>query len=169
MNRRPLHFVSRELEWELIQRLLTIVDNSKFDSETAVVMAGPDYSGTVGMHLAHAWSVNGETLPIIPIDVTYPDETADYYIKKMESKIEEFLKYKHLVITESCVIRGGNWKWIIELLNKYGYDRSNITLVTLVENIHSKVKSDYVGKYYDDDKEENMFYYERFNKHWEIR
>ena len=84
MNRRPLKFITREKEWELIQRLETIVDSSDFDpSTTAVIMASPDYSATVAMHLAHSWSRRGEILPIIPVDVTYPDEDPDEYIKKM--------------------------------------------------------------------------------------
>ena len=84
MNRRPLHFITREKEWELIQKLLTVVDNSEFDpSDTAVIMASPDYSATVAMHLAHAWSRKGEMLHIIPVDVTYPDEDSKPYIDKM--------------------------------------------------------------------------------------
>lgn len=73
MNRRPLHFISREKEWELIQKLLTVVDNSEFDPDTtAIIMASPDYSATIAMHLAHAWSSKGEMLTVIPVDVAYP-------------------------------------------------------------------------------------------------
>ena len=71
MNRRPLHFITREKEWELIQRLQTIVDSSDFHPQTtAVIMASPDYSATVAMHLAHGWSRDGEMLTIVPVDVT---------------------------------------------------------------------------------------------------
>jgi hypothetical protein len=76
---------------------------------------------------------------------------------------------KHLVLVEAGIIRGGNWAWILESLSKFGYQRKDLTLVALCENINSKVKSDYVGEYYDDDKEELMFYFERFNKHWPAR
>lgn len=170
MHRRPLYFITREKEWELIQRLLTIVNDSDFDpSDTAVIMASPDYSATVAMHLAHAWSRNGEMLPIIPVDVTYPDESPDPYIQKMLSQEKDIKQFKKLVLVEAGIIRGGNWDWMLNVLYSWGYDRSNITLVALCENINSRVKSDYVGEYYNDDKEELMFYYERYNKHWPIR
>jgi hypothetical protein len=170
MNRRPLHFITREKEWELIQRLETLVDSSNFDpSTTAVIMASPDYSATVAMHLAHSWSRKGEMLNIIPVDVTYPDEKADDYIKKMQLDSQYFRPFKQLVLIEAGIIRGGNWSWMLEVLYQYGYKRSDITLVAMCENIHSAIKSDYVADYYDDEKEELMFYFEKFNKHWPVK
>jgi hypothetical protein len=150
--------------------LITIVDNRTFNPEdTVVVMASPDYSATVAMHLAHTWSVNGDMLPIIPVDVTYPDEEPKFYIDKMRSQYMDFKLYKKLVMVEAGIIRGGNWKWMLDVTKEFEFDRKDITLVALCENIHSKVKSDYVGEYYDDKKEELMFYFERYNKHWEVR
>lgn len=170
MIRRPLHFITREKEWQLIQRLQTIVDCSDFDpATTAVIMASPDYSATVAMHLAHAWSRGGDMLPIIPVDVTYPDEQADKYIAKMIKQADDIRPYQHLVLVEAGIIRGGNWRWMLDVLYAWGYKRENITLVALCENTGAAVKSDYVGEYYDDEKEELMFYFERFNKHWPIR
>lgn len=171
MIRRPLYFVTREKEWELMQRLVTIVDSSRFDPKTtAVIMASPDYSGTVAMHLAHAWSQRGDMLPIIPVDVTYPDESKDYYVKKMEYQLDWYQTLpERLVLVEAGIIRGGNWEWILNVLYRRGYQRENLTLVALCENIHSAVKSDYVGEYYDDSKQELMFYYERYNKHWPVK
>lgn len=170
MNRRLLHFITREKEWELIQRLETLVDSSDFDpSTTAVIMASPDYSATVAMHLAHSWSRRGEMLTIIPVDVTYPDEDPEPYIKKMQIQSGDFRAYKHLVLVEAGIIRGGNWKWMLEVLNQYGFNRTDVTLVAMCENAHSKIKSDYVAEYYDDEKEELMFYFEKFNKHWPIK
>jgi hypothetical protein len=170
MNRRPLNFITREKEWELIQRLLTIVDSSSFDpADTAVIMASPDYSATVAMHLAHAWSQKGEMLSIIPVDVTYPDEDSAPYREKMVEQAKEIRQFKKLVLVEAGIIRGGNWKWMLEVLDNWGYDRKDITLVAMCENIWTKVKSDYVGEYYNDDKEELMFYFEKYNKHWPVR
>lgn len=170
MNRRPLHFITREKEWELIQRLETLVDSSDFDPDTtAVIMASPDYSATVAMHLAHSWSRRGEILKIIPVDVTYPDEDPAPYISKMQMQSGDFRPYRHLVLVEAGIIRGGNWTWMLEVLRHYSYQRSDLTLVAMCENIHARVKSDYVAEYYDDDKEELMFYFEKFNKHWPIR
>jgi hypothetical protein len=170
MNRRPLKFITREKEWELIQRLETIVDSSDFDPDTtAVIMASPDYSATVAMHLAHSWSRKGEMLHIIPVDVTYPDEDPAPYIQKMLMQGAYIGPYSKLVLIEAGIIRGGNWQWMLDVLYGWEYKRSDITLVAMCENIHSKVKSDYVGEYYDDDKEELMFYFEKFNKHWPIK
>ena len=113
MERRPLHFITREKEWELIQKLLTIVDSSEFDpSDTAVLMVSPDYSATVAMHLAHAWSRNGEMLPIIPVDVPYPDEGYEAYYNKMLMQVD-IRMYNKLVLVEAGIIRGGNWNWIV--------------------------------------------------------
>lgn len=175
MNRRPLKFVTREKEWELIQRLLTIVDDTDFDPKTtAVIMASPDYSATVAMHLAHAWSRDGEMIPIIPVDVTYPGEDVDYYVAKFHHEFEWWteanFRPKKLILVEAGIIRGGNWTWLGNtLINEYGYEVQDLTLVALLENIHSSIKSDYVGEYYDDEKEELMFYFERYNKHWPIK
>lgn len=167
MIRKKLCFISREREYELILQLLNIVNDSAFDPDTtAVIMASPDYSATVAMHLAHSWSKRGEILPIIPVDVTYPDELSEPYIEKMKLQKADICQYKKLVLVEAGIIRGGNWSWMLELLKEWGYSRSDITLVALCENIHSKVKSDYVGHYYDDNIEELTFYFERFNRHW---
>lgn len=171
MSRRPLHFITREKEWELIQRLESIVDSSDFDPDTtAVIMASPDYSATVAMHLAHSWSRKGEMLTIIPVDVTYPDESAEPYKNKMLMQAGDIRPFQKLVLIEAGIIRGGNWKWILDILvNVWNYSRRDITLVAMCENIHSAIKSDYVGEYYDDDKEELMFYFEKYNKHWPVR
>ena len=171
MSRRPLKYISREKEAELINKLLTIVDTTEITPDTcAIIMASPDYSATVAMHLAHAWSQGGDMIPIIPIDVTYPDEDPEYYINKMKYDLEWYIRLpKKLILVEAGIIRGGNWKWMLEVLYELGYSRDDITLVALMENVNSREKSDYVGEYYDDEKEELMFYYERYNKHWPIK
>lgn len=170
MNRRPLKYITRGKEEELIGRLLSIVDSTHFTPQTtAVVMVSPDYSATVAMHLAHAWSVRGEILPIIAVDVPYPDEQADGYRVELRGMLPTLARFNRLVLVEAGIIRGGNWKWILEeLTGRGGFTRDQLTLVAMCENIHSATKSDYVGEYYDDKQEELMFYFERFNKHWPI-
>ena len=144
-----------------------MVDSSNYNPKTtAVVMVSPDYSATVAMHLAHAWSQNGEMLDVLTLDVPYPGEAADHYLNTLLARQQEFTKYEHLVLVEAGIIRGGNWQWILKTLDNIGFDRKQISLVALCENIHSKTKSDYVGEYYDDSEAELMFYFERFNKHW---
>jgi hypothetical protein len=170
MNRRPLRFITRERELELIQRLETLVDCSRFDpKDTAVIMASPDYSATVAMHLAHAWSKGGEMLTIIPVDVAYPDETALPYIEKFHHDYQWHKnKFKKFVCIEAGIIRGGNWDWLLNSLQGFDVQREDITLIALVENLHSAIKSDYVAEYYDDQLEELMFYFEKYNQHWPI-
>jgi len=169
MNKRPLFFVTREMEWEYIQNLLASVDSSNFDpATTAVLMVSPDYSATVAMHLAHGWSRNGESLDIIPVEVPYPDQQANEFMADFDMLIHTIQKYDHLVLVEVGIIRGGNWRWILDRLNMFGFKREQLTLVAMCENIHSVVKSDYVAKYYDDTKEDLTFYFERYNKHWPV-
>lgn len=171
MNRRPLFFISREKELELINKLQTIVDTRKFNpQETVLLMVSPDYSATVAMHLAHGWSVAGEIIPIITVDVPYPDEDYSSYKDQLRSKYLDIKQYKNIIAVEAGIIRGGNWAWILDTLTReFQYSREDITLIALCENIHSMTKSDYVGEYYDDDKEELMFYFERYNNHWPIK
>lgn len=168
---RPLRFITREKEYNLINQLLISIDNRKIDpADTAILMVSPDYSATVAMHLCHAWSKDGELIKPIAVDVTFPDEDPALFITKLKKQKEDITRYKKLVLVEAGIIRGGNWTWILNtLINDFGFSRSDLTLVALLENIHSKVKSDYVGEYYDDEKEDLAFYYERFNKHWPIR
>lgn len=167
MNRKPLHYITREKEYDLINQLIINVDTKKINpKDTAVLMVSPDYSATVAMHLCHAWSKDGDIIKPIPVDVTFPDEQPDSFITKFKRQ-ESILDYKNLVLVEAGIIRGSNWKWILDTLkNHFLYERNNLTLVALVENIHSKIKSDYVGEYYDAEKYDLAFYYERFNKHW---
>lgn len=172
MNRRPLFFISREKEQDLINRLVTMIDTSNINpSDTAIIMASPDYSATLAMHLSHEWSVKGEIIPIIPIDVAYPDEPIVDYVQKFRHDFEwHENKYKKLILVEAGIIRGGNWDWLLrELIVNFNYTRDNIVLVAMCENVHSTIKSDYVGTYYNNDEEELMFYYEKFNKHWPIK
>ena len=164
---KKILYVTRDKEWQLIQQLSTTVNNSNFNpKDTCLLMVSPDYSATVAMHLAHAWSRDGEMLPIIPVEVPYPDESSDTFIHSM-SQLHEIKNYKKAVLVEAGIIRGGNWKWILQVLSDFGFDRKDITLVTMYENISSITKSDYVAEYYDAEKEDLTFYYERYNKHWD--
>jgi hypothetical protein len=101
--------------------------------------------------------------------VTYPDESYNYVRRKFQYDMEWHLKhvnYQRFVVIEAGIIRGGNWKWILEEFENLGFNKDKVTLVTMYENIHSQVKSDYVGEYYDDTTHDLTFYYEKFNKHW---
>ena len=106
---------------------------------------------------------------MIAVNVPYPDEDYQPFKEKFISQYPEIAKYKKIICVEAGIIRGGNWGWLLNTILDFQYSREDVTLVALCENVHSKVKSDYVGEYYNDIEEELTFYYERFNKHWEVR
>jgi hypothetical protein len=168
MIKKELFFISREKEWELIQQILTNVDNRDFDpDDTCILMVSPDYSATFAMVLSHAWSFKGRIIPIIPVDVPYPTENYRSFKDKFLGQKEHVKKYKKLICVEAGIIRGSNWVWLLDVITKdFGYDRKDVTLVAMCENVHSKVKSDYVGEYYDNEIKELTFYFEKFNKNW---
>ena len=136
---------------------------------TLLVMVSPDYSATVAMHLAHNLSKDGDMCDILPIHVPYPDENEYKYVRKADQDIDAWFKfsnveYKHYLLVEAGVIRGGTYTWFSKLLR----NKLNGTIITtsLYENIGSRFKSDVVGEYYDDTKQDLTFYFERENKHW---
>lgn len=106
---------------------------------------------------------------ILPIHVSYPDETADIYIAKADKDIDNYFEftgdyYSNYLLVEAGVIRGGTYTWLTELLKKKV--KGNIITTTLYENRGSRFKSDVVGRYYNDKNQDLTFYYERENKHW---
>lgn len=169
--RKPL-LVTAAQEKKLISELTNkIVDGypQLSPANTLVVMVSPDYSATVAMHIAHNLSDDGEMCDILPIHVSYPDEDVYNYVRKADEDIASWLKfsdkaYLNYLLVEAGVIRGGTYTW----LKKLFYKRlcGNIITTTLYENIGSKFKSDVVGKYYDDTKQDLTFYFEKENKHW---
>lgn len=168
--KREILYVTREKELELLQKLETVIDTRSYSVEkTAIVQASVEYAGPAATYFAHAWSIKGEPIRIIPIEVAYPDETYEYVRSKFRYDMSWHLQhfpYEKFVVIEAGIIRGGNWKWILEEFDKFNVPRDNVTLVALYENIHSAVKSDYVGEYYDDEKQNLTFYFEKYNKHW---
>jgi len=138
-------------------------------SNTLVVMVSPDYSATAAMHVAHALSADGEMCDILPIHIPYPDEAKDAYMIKADHDIQSWhvfaeRKYDNYLLVEAGVIKGGTYTWLTKLLDNLVSGR--IITTTLYENNHSVFKSDVVGSYYDAQKEDLTFYYERDNKHW---
>ena len=136
---------------------------------TLVIMVSPDYSATVAMHIAHNLSVHGEMCDVLPIHVAYPDEDEYKYVRKADQDIDAWFKfsnveYKHYLLVEAGVIHGGTYTWLNKLLR----NKLNGTIITtsLYENIGSRFKSDVVGEYYDDTKQDLTFYFEAYNKHW---
>lgn len=136
---------------------------------TLVIMVSPDYSATAAMHVAHNLSKDGEMCDILPIHVSYPDETINKYVDKATMDLHFHFQftdkfYTNYVLVEAGVIRGGTYTWLTNLLKKKLVGK--IITTTLYENIGSRFKSDVVGEYYDDSKQDLTFYFERENKHW---
>lgn len=161
--------VSRELEWTVLQELCRKLENlDTHPNDTLLVIVSPDYSATVGMHVAHHLSKDGEMLDIAYIDVPYPGEDKGAYIKQFldqtnDNGIRKFHHYKNVLLVEAGVITGKNYTWITKCL-----DVAAIKYYTaaLFENLDSTYKSDVVGRYYSEHLRELEFYWERPNNHW---
>jgi hypothetical protein len=159
--------VSRQLEWTVLKDLCSKLDNLTTHPEnTLAVIVSPDYSSTVGMHVAHHLSKDGEMLDLAYIDVPYPDEEKQPFIDKFlkSDAIQSYKKYHHVLLIEAGVITGGNYTWITNILKENSIE---YVTVTLFQNIHSKYNCDIVGRYYDHNLHELEFYWEKYNKHWE--
>ena len=162
-------YVSRDLEWTVLKSFCRGLEKlDTHPSNTLVVIVSPDYSATVGMHAAHHLSKDGEMLDITFIDVPYPDEDKNIYIKQMLDQtssmgIRKFQKYKKVILIEAGVITGKNYTWITECLEVAGIDYYT---AALFENIDSIYKSDIVGRYYKHSDRELEFYWEKPNNHW---
>ena len=135
----PLLFISEDKEKALIQQITYLIQVSEIDihpSDTCFLMVSPDYSAIVTQHLSHSLSIDGEIFHIESVNVPFPDENVNEYRKDF---IENYLKWskqwKKFVLIEAGVIRGGNYKWITDIIDKKYYT------VALCENIHSKFKN----------------------------
>lgn len=156
-------YVTREIEWEATQLLAEALDG--FDThplDTLLVIVSPDYSASIGMHMAHHLSKDGEMLDFDFIEVPYPDQDVNIYINKFlnSGSLAKYKSYKQVILIEAGVISGKNYTWITNILNQH-----NIPYITstLFEHTNSQYKSDAVGMYYNTDLE---FYWERHNNHW---
>jgi hypothetical protein len=168
-KQRPLLFVSQEQEQALIQKLMYQINASSYHPDThCVLMVSPDYSATVSQQLAHAWSKDRDKLHIEAVHVPYPDEDPEPFRIRFKREFNHYKdNFKHFILVEAGIIRGSNWKMLTESMIELGVDKSRFTTVTLFENVYSQYKSDYVGQYYDNNKIDLTFWWERDNKHWD--
>lgn len=72
---------------------------------------------------------------------------------------------KTILLVEVGVIRGGNSTKVVDVIRNKLNMLGPILTLTLFENIHSKWKSDFVGRYYDEI-EDLTFWWEKDNNHW---
>lgn len=106
-----------------------------------------------------------ECFHVESVNVPFPDEGVDPYKDIfMLNYADWVLDWDNFILCEAGVIRGGNYTWITEAMEKFS-DKNYHTL-SLCENIHSKFKSELVSEYYDDNTEDLHFWWEQPNKHW---
>ena len=163
---KSLLFISEDKEKALIQEMTYRIQVSGIDihpSDTCFLMVSPDYSAIVIQHLSHALSMNQEIFHIETVNVPFPNEDVTEYLQEFIENYSKWEKrWKKFVLIEAGVIRGGNYRWITDIIKQKYYT------IALCENIHSKYKSDFVSLYYDDMKEDLHFWWEKPNTHWKF-
>ena len=168
---RTIKFVSQTEELELIHKLGDELLQAGFNaSNSVIVTVSTDYSSIVSQILRHHLTHNGEICDGFGIDVPYPDEV---WNKKYNDEMYEMFKLhahsyrsKSLIFVEAGVIRGGNYTYVTEWVKKRLETGKKLITLTLFENVGSVFKSDFVGDYYDDTKEDLTFWWEKENNHW---
>jgi len=152
---------------ELSKQLLEKGVNAK---NTVIVSVSGDYSCIVGQILRHSLSHNGEICDGFSIDVPYPDEVWNNdYLLELDTLVNLYrykFKDKNILLVEAGVIRGSNYKFIIDYMRDKLAINQDIKTLALFENVGSKFKSDYVGEYYNDETEDLTFWWEQHNNHW---
>jgi len=163
------------VDWDTELRLMNLLRDIllSYDldaSNILLVSVSTDYSSVIGQYLRHQLSYNGEICDGFGIDVPYPTQSFD---EKFTKEIVDMLKIhasnignKTILLVEAGVIRGGNYTKVVDIIkNELGLTCPILTL-TMFENIHSKWKSDFVGQYYDDEREDLTFWWEKYNINW---
>ena len=166
---KPLLFISQDKEMALIQEMTYKLKKANLDihpSKTCFLCVSPDYSSIVSQHLAHSLTVDGEIFHIEAVNVPFPDESNQKYRVDFEVNFADWvLDWDNFVLIEAGVIRGGNYTWITQSMEKF--ISKNYYTVALCENIHSNFKSDFVSLHYDDNLYDLHFWWEQPNNHWQ--
>jgi hypothetical protein len=161
--------VDRETEFRLIDKIKDLLLNEGYNaSNSIIVTVSTDYSSIVGQMLRHELTHEGEICDGFGIEVPYPDETwNDKYLKDVMAMFKlNNIETKNIVLVEAGVIRGGNYTKVLDIIRKDLKLTQSVITVSLYENIHSKFKSNFVAKYYDDTKQDLTFWWEKQNNHW---
>lgn len=163
------------VEWDTELLLMNklrdaLLSNGLNASNVLIVTVSTDYSSVVGQYLRHQLSNGGEICDGFGIDVPYPDQSFDEkFIKEVCDMFKIHMNSigdKIILLVEAGVIRGGNYTKVVDIIrNELGMNQKVLTL-TMYENKHSKWKSEYVGRYYDDETEDLTFWWEMDNNHW---
>jgi hypothetical protein len=167
---RTEYLISQEHETDLTLELADRLLKDNFNaSNTVIVTVSTDYSSNVGQLLRHALTKNGEICDGFGIDVPYPDETWDDKYKYELASLLSLYRYKmygkKILLVEAGVIRGSNYKFVVDCIKKLD-QQSKVYTLALFENEHSAFKSDFVGDFYDNEIEDLTFWWEKENNHW---
>ena len=163
------------VEWDTELRLMnelrnTLVSHDLNASNVVIVTVSTDYSSVIGQYLRHQLTNKGEICEGFGIDVPYPDQTFDEkFVKEIHDMFRihwDSIGNKTILLVEAAVIRGGNYTKVVDIIRNELKMTQPVLTLTMYENIHSKWKSNYVGEYYDDEKEDLTFWWERYNNHW---
>lgn len=168
---RNIKFVDSKKEFDIIDKIGNELIQSGYNASNSIIITvSTDYSSIIGQILRHQLSHAGEVVDGFGIDVPYPDEQWDeIYRTKLAADLQNNSKNvynKNIILVEAGVIRGSNYEYVINYMNKWLGINNNIITVAMFENIGSKWESDFVGEYYDDTFEDLTFWWERENKHW---
>jgi len=166
---RKLLNVSFENEQLLIENIAAELIRDGFNANnTVIITVSTDYSSIIGQTLRHLLSADGEICDGFGIDVPYPDDNWDEtYVSELNSILDIYqdkIGDKRVLMVEAGVIRGGNYTFLDGRLTERGL--TDIYSVSMFENTGSVYKSDYVGKYYNNDTHDLTFWWERYNNHW---
>jgi hypothetical protein len=169
MNREN-YIIPQEKETALTLELADKLLKKGFNADnTVIVTVSTDYSSNVGQLLRHALTKDGEVCDGFGIDVPYPDEKWDntyaYELAYLLHLYNYKLKNKKILLVEAGVIRGSNYKFIIDCFKTIDLPNDIYTLA-LFENKHSAFKSDFVGEFYDNETQDLTFWWEKENNHW---
>ena len=163
--------ISQKQETNLILRLSDGLLKKNFNaSNTVIISVSADYSNITGQLLRHSLSNEGEICDGFSIDVPYPDEVWDsVYIRELESLMNLYkykLTNKKVLLVEAGVIRGSNYKFILDYFKNNLKLKQEIYTLALYENMSSHFKSDFVGEFYNNDTQDLTFWWEKYNRHW---
>ena len=159
---RKLLNVSFENEQLLIENIAAELIRDGFNANnTVIITVSTDYSSIIGQTLRHLLSADGEICDGFGVDVPYPDENWDEtYVSELNSILDIYqdkIGDKRVLMVEAGVIRGGNYTFLDGYLTERGL--TDIYSVSMFENTGSVYKSDYVGKYYNNDTHDLTFWW----------
>lgn len=166
-----------KIEWDtellLMNKLRDELMSDGFNSSnTLIVTVSTDYSSVIGQYLRHQLTNDGEICDGFGIDVPYPDQLFnDKFVNEicdMFRMHQNSIGDKTILLVEAGVIRGGNYKKVIDIIKNELKLTQTVLTLTMYENRHSYWKSEYVGRYYDNETQYLTFWWEMNNNHWPI-